>query len=95
MGLGRTFGDNPLPTGEPDSRAPGDEMGDRLKEKAGTEPDDKGDNLPVGLEIGIGDDGLHPRDIIKRPDGGIDTIQYGGNKNGKPIDTTHGPAPVH
>jgi RHS repeat-associated protein len=69
---------------------PGDELSNKLKDLSNTEPDGKGDknNYAVGQEYGIDDDGVHPRSVFKNSDGSVDTIQYGGNKNGKPIDTT-------
>jgi RHS repeat-associated protein len=90
IGMGTSYGDNPFSKPEVD-----DETANKMVDAVNTEPGDSPDELIPGIEIDIPDDGLHPRGVIKRPDGGIDTIEYGATKNGAPIDTVHGPAPRH
>ena len=58
-----------------------------MKEISNKEPDGGGDKYVEGQEYNLPSDGLHPRAVFKDARGGIDTVQYGGNKNGKLIDT--------
>jgi hypothetical protein len=54
-----------------------------------------GDGMTVGVPYGVESDdpGMTTWDVIKDSSGRVDTIKYGGNKNGKPIDTVKGRQP--